>query len=254
MHHPLKLPTEVRNFISSLTLSVLKSITLAGTRQFMVLTLLVIMTIATFVLRPISWYLAEINHEGGRWAIWMTSGYFSFWGNIVGLVVLWSYKLAPQAPLSSANSRAVATTCMLIVFLISFFFPVVEKSAFDWVRGTLHHRIAPILYVLFFLMLADGRTTKKAILFACLVPLIYFLITFTRGLVRPSYPYFFVNTPYIGWSMQVLVGVVFVVLFGAICASLVLLDKAIQRVGELPKHFLREAKLVAQDAIRRTIR
>lgn len=236
------------NFISS----ALQAITFEKTKNFFLYTTFGIMTFGHFILRPVDLYFKEINKEatgGAVWQLWMTSGYFSFWGNFVGYAVLFSYVFARNFVLSGPNARVVATTCMVTVFFITFLFQTAYAGPIDWAKGLVHHKISPIFYLVTFLLCSDGRSSKKSIAISAIIPLAFFFITYTRGLVNGQYPYFFVNTPVLGWPTQTLVGVVFVALFSSTCAMLVFIDKACAHGGGHLKLFLRETKVFAQKLI-----
>lgn len=140
------------------------------------------------------------------------TGFFVYYTNLSNLVAFSMMGYVVFLNYQAIQGRAVKfhyttlrfmVTIMILVTLIIY--NTLLGNLFDpnyWrVRNVIMHLIAPLMFVLDYLLFSQPNTVQwQAILYSLLLPYTYVLVTLIIGHFTQSYPYFFLNVNTIGYK------------------------------------------------------
>lgn len=156
--------------------------------------------------------------------------YFTILSNILAALVLSAFALDRGGFLTRPATSAAAALYMAVTGAIYFAIlrHIWSPQGLDWLADTLLHYVMPVVYVLFWLVLAPktGIGLRHVALWL-IFPVLYAGYSLVRGTLTGFYPYPFIDAGALGYAAVLRNAAVLALAFAALAAALV----GVTRIG-----------------------
>ena len=160
-------------------------------------------------------------------------GYFTIWSNTLVALVTLKFARGDSRGLLGRPSVQASTVVYIIVVGVIYNTLLVQYNPQTGVRlliDTIFHTIVPIAYPLWWLVFVPrGRLDWTALTPAVIFPVIYGLFALAKGAMTGKYAYFFIDVGKYGLPQVLLNIAALGVLYAALMALVIALDRWVHR-------------------------
>ena len=160
-------------------------------------------------------------------------GYFTIWSNTLVALVTLKFARGDSRGLLGRPSVQASTVVYIIVVGVIYNTLLVQYNPQTGVRlliDTIFHTIVPIAYPLWWLVFVPrGRLDWTALAPAVIFPVIYGLFALAKGAMTGKYAYFFIDVGKYGLPQVLLNIAALGVLYAALMALVIALDRWVHR-------------------------